>query len=106
MTNGKTLPQDVADLWPEIFNEIEMNVVPLNYVHLIEILFKNEKVWKINFRNISKNQSWDAIEQELKSIVKDYEEEIQSIDFRLDTDKIKREVSRSTKKFLKNKKLR
>ena len=106
MTNGKTLPQDVADLWPEIFNEIEMNVVPLNYVHLIEILFKNEKVWKINFRNISKNQSWDAIEQELKSIVKDYEEEIQSIDFKLDTAKIKRDISRSTKKFLKNKKLR
>jgi hypothetical protein len=106
VANGKTLPQDVIDLWPEIFEDVELNVVPLNYVHLIEITFKNDKVWEIDFKKNLKVQSWEAFEQELKTIIKNYEEEIRSIDFKLDTDKIKRDISRSTKRFLRNKRLK
>lgn len=106
MANGKTLPQDVIDLWPEIFNDVELNVVPLNYVHLIEITFKNDKVWEIDFKKNLKVQSWEAFEQELRTIIKSYEDEIRSIDFKLDTDKIKKDISRSTKKFLKSRKLK
>ena len=106
MANGKTLPQAVIDLWPEIFEEVELNVVPLNYVHLIEITFKNDKVWEIDFKKNLKVQSWEVFEQELKSIIKEYEDEIRSIDFKLDTDKIKKDISRSTRKFLKSRKLK
>lgn len=106
MANGKTLPRDVIDLWPEVFNDVEMNVVPLNYVHIIEIKFKNQKVWQIDCKENLKMQSWDSFESEIKTIIKNYEDEIHSIDFKLDTAKIKKDIGRSTKKFLKNKKLR
>lgn len=106
MANEKSLPKDVIDLWPEIFNDVKLNVVPLNYVHTIEIKFKNNKVWEIDFKKNLKLQSWDVFEVEIKTIIKQYEDEINSIDFKLDTDKIKRDISRSTKKFLKNRKLK
>lgn len=106
MANARTLPKDVIDLWPEIFQEVELNVVPLNYVHIIEITFKNNKVWNIDFKKNSKLQSFEEFEKEIKSIIKNYETEIKSIDFKLDTDRIKRDISKSTRKFLKNKKLR
>lgn len=106
MNNGKLLPKDVIDLWPEVFNDVKLNVVPLNYVHLIEITFKNSKVWEIDCKKNLKVSSWAAFESDLRSIIKEYEEEIQSIDFKLDTEKIKRDISRSTKNFLRNKKLK
>lgn len=106
MANEKSLPRDVIDLWPEIFNDVELNVVPLNYVHTIEIKFKNNKVWEIDFKKNLKVQSWEAFEDEIKTIIKQYEDQIHAIDFKLDTDKIKRDISRSTKKFLRNRKLK
>jgi hypothetical protein len=82
-----------------------MNVVPLNYVHTIEITFKNSKIWEIDLKKNSKNRSSDSFEEEIKSIIQQYENEFDKIDFRLDTVKIKKDISSKTKKFLKNKKL-
>jgi len=105
VSNDRTLPQDVINLWPEILCDIKMNVVPLNYVHTIEITFKNSKIWEIDLKKNSKNRSSDSFEEEIKSIIQQYENEIDKIDFRLDTVKIKKDISSKTKKFLKNKKL-
>lgn len=106
MTSGKTLPKDVIDLWPEIFGEVTLNVIPLLYVHTIEITFKNNKVWEIDFKQNLKNQSWDDFEDEIKTIISQYEDSIKNIDFKLDTDRLKKDITKHTKKFLKNKKLK
>ena len=106
MTSGKTLPKDVIDLWPEIFGEITLNVVPLIYVHTVEITFKNNKIWEIDFKKNLKAQDWESFEKELKEIINQYEEEISAIDFRLDTDRIKKDIIKNTKKFLKNRNLK
>jgi hypothetical protein len=106
VTNGKSLPKDVIDLWPEIFDHVKLNVVPLNYVHSIEITFKNKKIWEIDCKRNLKTQSWEEFEIEIKSVIGSYEDDIQSIDFKLDTDRIKKDISRSTKRFLRNRKLK
>jgi hypothetical protein len=106
VTTGKTLPKDVVDLWPEIFGEVTLNVVPLIYVHTVEITFKNKKVWEIDFKKNLKARNWDTFEKELKEIISQYEEEISEIDFRLDTDRIKKDMIKHTKKFLNNRKLK
>ena len=106
MTNGKSLPKDVVDLWPEIFGEVTLNVVPLIYVHTIEITFKNKKVWEIDFRKNLKSRNWDTFEEGLKEIISQYEDEIAEVDFRLDTDLIKKDITQRTKKFLNSKKLK
>ena len=106
MSNGKHLPNDVIELWPEIFGEVTLNVVPLSYVHTIEITFKNTKVWEIDFKKNLKAQSWDVFEKEIKEIIRQYEDEIDKIDFRLDTDRIKKDIIKHTKKFLNHRKLK
>lgn len=106
MINGKTLPKDVIDMWPEIFGEVTLNVVPLTYVHTIEITFKNKKVWEIDFKKNLKTQSWERFEKEIKEVIQQYEDEITSVDFKLDTDRLKKDITKTTNKFLKNKKLR
>ena len=105
MTNGRTFPKDVIDRWPEVFGEITLNVVPLTYLHAVKITFKNSKIWEIELQQESL-ADWDSFEKHIKEMISEYEDRIESIDFKLDTDRIKKDIQKNTKKFLKNRKLK
>lgn len=105
MTNGKPLPKDVIDRWPEVFGEITLNVVPLQYLHAVKITFKNGKVWEIELQKDAK-LDWDNFEKQVKETMSQYEDNIENVDFKLDTDRIKKDITKHTKKFLNNKKLK
>jgi hypothetical protein len=99
---GKNFPKDVIEHWPEVFGEISLNVIPLHYLDSVIVTFKNGKNWEINFTN----HSQEKFEIELKEWLSEYENEIDNVDFRLDTERIKKDVQKNTNKFLKNKKLK
>ena len=105
MTNGKPLPKDVIDRWPEVFGEITLNVVPLQYLHAVKITFKNGKVWEIELQKDAK-LDWDNFEKQVKETMSQYEDNIENVDFKIDTDRIKKDITKHTKKFLNNKKLK
>ena len=46
-TNGKVLPKDVIEHWPEVFNDIKLNVLPIRYLNKVLINFKDGKIWEI-----------------------------------------------------------
>ena len=102
MRKGKNFPKDVIEHWPEVFGEISLNVIPLHYLDSVIVTFKNGKNWEINFTN----HSQEKFEIELKEWLSEYENEIDNIDFRLDTERIKKDIQKNTNKFLKNKKLK
>jgi hypothetical protein len=99
---GKNFPKDVIEHWPEVFGEISLNVIPLHYLDSVIVTFKNGKNWEINFTN----HSQEKFEIELKEWLSEYENEIDNVDFRLDTERIKKDIQKNTNKFLKNKKLK
>lgn len=105
MTNGKPFPKDVIDRWPEVFGEITLNVVPLQYLYAVKITFKNGKVWEIELQKDAK-LDWDNFEKQVKETMSQYEDNIENVDFKLDTDRIKKDITKHTKKFLNNKKLK
>jgi hypothetical protein len=105
VTNGKSFPKDVIDRWPEVFGEVTLNVVPLSYLHAVKVTFKNNKIWEIEIKQESK-ANWDSFEKHMREMISEYEDRIESIDFRLDTDRIKKDIERNTKKFLNNRKLK
>ena len=105
MTHGKNLPKEVVDRWPEVFGEITLNVVPLRYLSSVRITFKSDKVWEIDV-NSDASRNWENFETQIKEIVAQYEDNIENIDFKLDTDRIKKDIKKHTSKFLKNKKLK
>ncbi len=105
MGNGKSLPKDVIDRWPEVFGEITCSVVPVHYLSTINITFKNGKIWEIKVDH-KENHDWDSFESQVKEIINQYETTIDNVDFQLDTDRIKKDITKYTRKFLKNKKLK
>lgn len=96
----KKLPKEVIDHWPEVFKDIDIKVVPVEYLDSIHVTFQNEDIWVIEF---DKNQdiTSEIINQQLDELFSEYEDEIVSVDFRLDTRKVKFDVQKRTKQFLK-----
>jgi hypothetical protein len=102
---GKPLPKEVVDRWPEVFGEIKLNVVPLRYLHAILVTFKDGKIWEIKMKEQGRKPDWDTLEKNIQEMFRTYEDTIENIDFRLDTDKVKKDVIKASQKFLKKKKL-
>jgi len=102
---GRPLPKDVIEHWPEVFGEVHLNVLPLRYLHTVLVNFKDGKTWEIRITEKTKREGWSTFERNLSEMVKTYEDTVEDIDFKLDTDRVRKDIERSTQKFLKKKKL-
>ena len=102
MTQGQTFPNDVIEHWPEVFGEINLNVVPLRYLDSVTVKFKNGKIWEVNLAG----KDWEIFEPSLKDMLSTYESDIDNVDFKLDTERIKKDIIKHTNKFLKKRKLK
>ena len=49
---GRFLPDDVIENWPEVFGEVKLNVVPLGYLQTVIFRFKDGRIWEIKITNI------------------------------------------------------
>lgn len=102
---GRCLPEEVIRHWPEVFGEIKLNVLPLRYLHAVLVKFKDGKTWEIKVTTKTKKDGWDSFEESLSELCKAYEARIENIDFKLDTERVKKDIEKETYKFLKKKKL-
>lgn len=104
-SKGKVLPKEVIECWPEVFGEVKLNVLPLRYLHAVLINFKDGKTWEIKVTTKTKREGWPEFEKTLSELCRSYETRIVDIDFKLDTDRIRKEIEKETQRFLKKKKL-
>jgi hypothetical protein len=101
----KKLSKDVIESWPEIFEDVSLNVVPLKYLCSVQVKFKDKKIWNIDIGKNLRDDNWQVIQSNIQEMILNYKEHIESVDFKLDTDQIKKDISRETAKFLKKNKL-
>ena len=87
------------DYWEDILDSVDMDVLPLEYINTVVVKFVDGKVWDIDI-NRSKDRTTD-IENTLDDFFEEYEDRIDTVDFRLDTPRLKKDVSRRTARFLK-----
>jgi hypothetical protein len=105
MTKGRPLPKEVIQCWPEVFGEVELNVLPLGYLHAVLVNFKDGKTWEIKITTETKRKGWEQFQETLAELCKSYEAKIDNVDFKLDTKRVKKDIEKSTQQFLKKKKL-
>jgi hypothetical protein len=103
--SGRVLPKEVIDYWPEVFGEVKLNVLPLRYLDVVLINFKDGKVWEIKITAKAKREGWESLEKTLSDLVKSYEAKIDNVNFKLDTVRVKKDIEKSTQHFLKKRKL-
>jgi hypothetical protein len=100
------LPASIIEHWPEIFNDVEIKAVPIEYIHSIHVNFHDGKIWEINIndQNIKNPDDANGIEHSLETFLEQYNEEISHVDFRLNTSKVVQDIKSRTKSFMKKRK--
>lgn len=95
----KKLPEEVISHWPEVFEDVEIDVVPLEYLDSVRVQFADGKIWDIAI-DTNKNKVED-LEKSLDELFDQYQDHIKNVDFRLNTSKVKQDITNRTRKFLK-----
>lgn len=103
MPKSKKLPPDVIDHWPEVFDEIDIDVIPIEYLDSVRVQFEDGKIWDIDVKTSRKKEDLD-IELAIEELIEQYEDVIVNIDFRLDTEKVKKDIQNRTHIFMKKRK--
>ena len=100
----KPLNQDLIDQWPEILSDINLDAIPIFYLHSVVITFQDGNVWNVVLKKEHKVSDGEKFTETLNELFQNYEKQIQHVDFRLDIDQLKKDITKTTNKFMKRKK--
>lgn len=100
------LPPEVIEHWPEVFGDIEIKAVPIEYIHSVHVYFHDGKIWQIDIdkQQTASEDGVDQIESSLETFLEQYDEDISHVDFRLNTSKVVKDIKDRTKSFMKKRK--
>jgi hypothetical protein len=102
--NKKPLPKEVVEHWPEVFQDIDVKAIPLEYLESMRIIFSDGNSWFFKIPAKSRKDDIESVQENLEEIIETYRDTIEHIDFRLDIKKVKKDIVKKTNSFLKNKK--
>jgi len=87
------------DHWDKILSEIDIDYVPLEYIRTVIVTFLDGKQWEIDV--VKNDNSETDVETILDNFFQEYEHSIDTVDFRLDTHALKKDIGKRTRRFLK-----
>ena len=70
-----------------------MNTMPVHYLEMLRIEFEDGRVWEINVQEQLSTTHSDIIADRLVDTFQEYREEIKKIDFKVNIDKLKTDVT-------------
>jgi hypothetical protein len=93
-------PRHLVKEWPEVFEDLYMNTMPVVYLERIHLEFADGRVWEIDIKSELTKQTPDSIADILIDTLQEYKDDIQKIDFKIDITKLKRDIKDSSKDIL------
>lgn len=83
-----------------MFEDLYMNTIPVAYIDIIHIEFKNGSVWEINVAEQLIYNEAESLAERLLDTLSDYKNDISNFDFKVNVDKLKKDVRSSSKRIL------
>ena len=93
-------PRHLVKEWPEVFEDLYMNTMPVAYLILLRLEFTNGRIWEINVQEQLANAEADEIATKLLNIFQEYRNDIKKIDFQMDVERLKNDIQESSKNLL------
>lgn len=90
-------PRHLVKEWPEVFEDLYMNTMPVAYLETVRLDFVDGRVWEIDVKTELTKQTPDGIADILIATLQEYKEEIKKIDFKVDVDRLKKDIKDSSK---------
>lgn len=93
-------PRHLVKEWPEVFEDLYMNTMPVAYLEYVHLEFADGRVWQIDIKAQLKEEEPDVIANKLLETLTEYKEDIRKIDFKVDIERLKKDIADSTKTIL------
>ncbi len=90
-------PRHLVKEWPEVFEDLYMNTMPVAYLEIVHLEFANGRVWQIDIKEQMKELNADEIANRLLETLQEYKDEIKKLDFKVDIERLKKDIGDSTK---------
>jgi hypothetical protein len=90
-------PRHLVKEWPEVFEDLYMNTMPVAYLDTVHLEFADGRVWQINIKDQLKEIEADSIADKLLETLTEYKDEIKKIDFKVDIERLKKDIADSSK---------
>jgi hypothetical protein len=85
--------------WPEVFEDMYMNTMPVAYLKSVRLEFNNGRIWEIDIQEQLGNATNDIVAEKLLDTFQEYKEEITKVDFTIDIQRLKQDITDKTKKL-------
>ena len=83
--------------WPEVFEDLYINTMPVAYLERIHLEFSDGRIWEIDITAELTKQSAETIADILLNTLQEYKDDIKKIDFKVNINKLKQDIRDSTK---------
>lgn len=93
-------PRHLVKEWPEVFEDLYMNTMPVAYLEMVHLEFDNGRVWQIDIKSQLGEEQAEFIASKLLETFQEYKNDIKRIDFKIDVERLKKDIANSTKAIL------
>jgi hypothetical protein len=83
-------PDHLIDQWPEVFDGMLINSMPLVYLKILKITFTDGREWHISIAELLENMDADEVISHLLDILEDLD--IKNIEFDIDIKQLKLDI--------------
>lgn len=90
-------PRHLVKEWPEVFEDLYMNTMPIEYLESMRLEFIDGRVWELDFEDKLLKENIGNIAEVISTTIQEYKTEIQKIDFKINIDKLKYDIQHSTR---------
>ena len=90
-------PRHLVKEWPEVFEDLYMNTMPVAYLEMMHIEFHDGRIWRIDIKEQLRDSDADSIASQLLETMQEYKDDIKKLDFKIDVIKLKEDIRNSTK---------
>jgi len=93
-------PTHLIKEWPEVFEDMYMNTMPVAYLKNVRLEFNNGRIWEIDIQEQLNNEPNEVVAEKLIDTFQEYRDDITKVDFTIDIQRLKEDITKQTKNIL------
>lgn len=95
-------PKNLIEEWPEVFEHIYMNSMPIRYIHGVELKFKDGRIWEVDITEQLPFAEEKEIVAKLMSALKEVSKDVDQVNFNINVKKLKSDIEDQTKNIMRD----
>lgn len=99
MPKKQKLPPEIIELWPEIFEDVDLVAIPMDYIKKVTVQSTDGSAWEIKFEDSEHNDEEDIVGETIAEFMEEHEDEIEEILFEIDAEKVIKEAKEFSSKW-------